>query len=108
MSGQSLRNLFPVTSRRLNKVAFVTSALATIRIGPAKSGESCRPTLAIAGVPFTEMPDRYWRLADGADWRRLARRSFPLEGQRSLFISVTAVVGLLAYPILQPAWVMVR
>ena len=29
-------------------------------------------------------PDCHWRLADGADCRCLARRSFPLEGQQSL------------------------
>ena len=33
----------------------------------------------------------------------------PLEGQQSrLLIAATAVVGLIAYPMLQPAWVMIK
>jgi hypothetical protein len=54
MSGQSRRNLFPVTARRLSRVG-VTAALAAVRITPAMSGESCQPVLAITDVHFTEM-----------------------------------------------------
>jgi hypothetical protein len=55
MSGQSVRNLFPVTSRRLGQAGFVASTLPSICIGPAKSSESCQPALAISDVHFTEM-----------------------------------------------------
>jgi hypothetical protein len=55
MNGQSLRNLFPITSRRLSQAVFVTAALVPICIAPAKGSESCQPALAITNVHFTEM-----------------------------------------------------
>jgi hypothetical protein len=55
MSGQSLRNLFPVTSRRLSQAGFVTAALVTVGIAPATGEVSCQPALAITDVHFTEM-----------------------------------------------------
>jgi hypothetical protein len=71
MSGQSLRNLFPVISRRLSQAGFITAAIAAICIGPAKSSESCRPTLAITAVHFTEMQpptlSRTWSAAVSVD-----------------------------------------
>jgi hypothetical protein len=55
MSVQSLRNLIPVTARRLSRSGFVTAALVAVCITPAISGESCQPELAMTEVHFAEM-----------------------------------------------------
>jgi hypothetical protein len=71
MSGQSVRNLFPFTLRRSSQAAFVTAALLSICIGPAKSSQSCQPALEITDVHFTEMqpPDllRTWSAVMSVD-----------------------------------------
>jgi hypothetical protein len=55
MSGQKLRNLFPVTLRQFRQAACATAALVAVCTAPAASGEFCHPALSISDVHFTEM-----------------------------------------------------
>jgi hypothetical protein len=79
MSDQSLRNFFPVTSRRLSQAAFVTAALVPVCLGPAKGGQSCQPALAITDVHFTEMQpptlSRTWSAVVSVDAPRCAAKA---------------------------------
>jgi len=53
-------------------------------------------------------PHRHWRLAHGTPWRDFACRLVSLEVSNPLLMAVAAVIGLIAYPLLHPAWVMVH
>jgi hypothetical protein len=49
-----------------------------------------------------------WRLADGAYWAGVASVLFRWKVSNPTLIAATAVVGLIAFPILQPTWVIVK
>jgi hypothetical protein len=93
MNGQSLRNLFPITPQRLSQAVFVTAALASVCVVPAKSSESCRPALAISNVHFTDMQppalSRTWSavvLVDAAHCAAKATGTFDIVFVRGIEI----------------------
>jgi hypothetical protein len=78
MSGQSLRNVFPITSQHLSQ-AVATVVLVALCITSAESGESCQPTLAITAILFTEMQpptlSRTWSAVVAVDAPRCAAKA---------------------------------
>jgi hypothetical protein len=79
MSGQSLRDLFLVTSRRLPQAWFATSALVLVCSVPATSGEFCQPALSVSDVHFTEMQppthSRTWSAVVSVDASRCTAKA---------------------------------
>jgi hypothetical protein len=47
-------------------------------------------------------------MSSQTDRYRRARRAVPLEVSNTMLIAAAAVVALIAYPLLQPEWVMVK
>ena len=73
-----------------------------------RKGRLCRGNRDNTRSLHPARTDRYRRLVDGCHRVGIARHSIPLESEQPAINSGDAAVGLIAFPLLQPTWVMVK